>query len=94
MAKKQIIGVMACPECGFPDAEVKPQKNGLLYRFCPDCNAQYFPRTAETSERLAVKMTPVSVTGTEQEGAPSPAQVPEPEPKKKPASRGFSLGGL
>lgn len=41
MAKKEAVGHMACPECGFPDAEVKEDKNGNLYRYCPDCSAQY-----------------------------------------------------
>lgn len=105
MAKKQMLGVMACPECGFPDAEIKPQKNGLLYRYCPDCNAQYFPRTVEASDRLAARMTPVSITRTDTQageagmpaGGPevAPAPVPEPEPEKKPASRArFNLGAL
>lgn len=93
MAKPQPVGLMPCPECGFPDAEVKPAKSGLLYRWCPDCNAQYFPRSPETSDRLAAKMRPVSGTGTEPE--PEPGQDErEPEPKKNPASRGFDMGQL
>lgn len=93
MAKKRVMGVMACPECGFPDAEVKEQKNGLLYRFCPECNAQYFPRTVEASGRLAAQMVPVTVTDA-QEVEPVKGE-PEREPEKNPASRArFNLGAL
>lgn len=70
MAKKEAVGHMACPECGFPDAEVKEDKNGNLYRYCPDCSAQYMThgrphkvenlkarmREKEAGEQLAEKM--------------------------------------
>ena len=84
---KNPMGYTACPECGFPDAEVGNTKNGLPYRFCPDCNAQYFPRTADTAARLTAKMRPVTVPGTEPPApipnAPAPAPAPEPPPPRK-----------
>lgn len=68
MAKREVLGHMDCPECGLSGAEVKPQKNGLAYRWCPECNAQYFPRTEEASARLLKKArASVPVTGTEPE---------------------------
>lgn len=77
---REIIGQMACPECGGA-AEVKRTKAGLAYRWCLDCHAQYFPRTAEASERLLAKCgaaKPPTVT------APAPAPAPAPKPKAEP----------
>ena len=51
---REVIGHMDCPECGEA-AEVKRTKAGLAYRWCTECNAQYFPRTVEASERLIGK---------------------------------------
>jgi hypothetical protein len=99
MAKPKPIGLMACPECGFEDAEIKLTKGGLSYRYCPDCNAQYFARTAETDARLRAKIRPGS--GSEHEPGPGTGQekpvtvtvqsgpaVPE---IKKPARDGFRM---
>lgn len=44
MAKPELIGLTDCPECHFPDAEVRNDKSGSPYRFCPDCESQYFTR--------------------------------------------------
>lgn len=65
---REVIGHMECPECGG-EAEVKRTKAGLAYRWCTECNAQYFPRTAEASDRLigkcgGEKAAPPSVTDT------------------------------
>ncbi|MGV0983498.1 MAG: hypothetical protein ACOYB2_03020 [Limnohabitans sp.] len=65
---REVLGHMVCPECGS-EAEVKKQKNGLAYRWCTECNAQYFPRTAEASDRLLEKC-----------GAQKPVPVPKKEP--------------
>lgn len=98
MAKREVLGVMDCPECGLSGAEVKRAKSGLLYRWCPECNAQYFPRTDEASARLAKRAgvggAAVSpVTDTEKKSAP--AAVIEKAAAIKPAtSAGFNLGGL
>ena len=67
MAKREVFGVMVCPECGHDAAEVKPQKSGLAYRWCPECNAQYFTRCETTSGRLLAKIgkaAPVTDTDT------------------------------
>lgn len=90
---REVIGHMDCPECGG-EAEVKRTKAGLAYRWCTECNAQYFPRTAEASDRLIGKCTdakpvPLPVTGTEPKPAPkaktAPAPMPKIEPKTEPA---------
>jgi Zn-finger nucleic acid-binding protein len=88
MMGREVLGVVTCPECGLEGAQVKRQKNGLAYRFCPDCAAQYFPRDEVASNRLLAKIKPASVTVT----AEAPGPKPETEPK--PAKRGFSLGSL
>lgn len=66
MDKSKIIGHMACPDCDFPDAEIKLDKNQCAYRFCPDCNLQTFTRKPEKSRRMIAKMRPVQpVTDTD-----------------------------
>lgn len=56
MARGELIGLMDCPECGFTDAEVRPDKSGSPYRFCPDCTAQYFSRGGEKAKALLSKV--------------------------------------
>jgi len=96
MAKRELLGHAKCPECGFDLAEVKAQKNGMLYRWCPDCEAQFFPRKAAASDRLRAQMSPVTVTEPEpvKKDEPAPVTLPAPEPKNKKPSPGFSLGAL
>ena len=86
---RAIIGQIDCPECGGA-AEVKRTKAGLAYRWCLDCHAQYFPRTAEASDRLiakcgggAAKAATVTATAPEPVTAPAPAKAraaPAPAP--------------
>lgn len=76
MAKpKNLLGYGTCPECQFDEAEVKTTKAGFSYRWCPECNAQYFPRCKATSDRLLDKM---HTTATADEQAPAPALAPAP----------------
>lgn len=103
MAKRELVGTCICPECGKSGAEVKTQKNGLLYRFCPDCNAQYFPRTGEMSARLAAQCgivpaeeIPVTVTAApkpEAEALKPEAQAPKPKPKSSSLGDALALLG-
>lgn len=72
-------------------AEIKPQKNGRLhYRYCPECNAQYFPRTEEADARLLLKIGKGPLVD-------APKDVQEKEPATAPKKRGSSflelLGG-
>jgi len=95
MAKQAPIGLMECPECGFEDAEIKKTKgSGLAYRWCPECNAQYFPRKPEQAAKLEARMRPVTgaapVTVSE-EKEPAPAKVAA-QDTKQPARAGFDLG--
>lgn len=55
MARGELLGLCNCPECGFPDAEVRPDKSGSPYRFCPDCTAQYFSRGNEQKKANLLK---------------------------------------
>lgn len=85
MAKREVIGVCNCTECGFEDAEIKAQKSGLLYRWCPECNAQYFTRDTVTSERLRAKIrgaVPKVAPVTVPDSAPEPVK-PAPKPAQK-----------
>ena len=99
---REVLGHMACPECGS-EAEVKKQKNGLAYRWCTECNAQYFPRTAEASDRLlancgALKPAPVPAAkpATAPKADPVTVTAPEPKPaaaKAKPKASPFDILG-
>lgn len=95
---KEIFGSVMCPECGMDGAQVKRQKNGLYYRYCPDCDAQYFPRTSAASERLAVAagVGAGRVADGAEAGDATPAATvtvteaaPDQEKQKK---RGFDFG--
>lgn len=90
MAKREVLGVMPCPECGHDSAEVKAQKNGLCYRYCPECNAQYFPRTEDASNRLLAKVGKTPVPETETKATPEAKTVPAKEPAK-PAQKGSTF---
>ena len=97
---REVLGTVACPECGFSEAQVKTAKSGFHYRYCPDCNAQFFARTPEASARLAAKAG--AGTGTGRPAAPPevPAapvrgtEKPAPAPRPVQAKSGFALGGL
>lgn len=83
---REVLGTMICPECGFEDAEVKRQSNpALAYRWCPECNAQYFARNPETTARLLEKIghSPVTDTGPKAENGVEGTIVPAPAPHKQ-----------
>lgn len=62
MAKSPAIGLCTCPDCGYEKCEIKRDKNGDAYRFCPadDCNLQTFTRDPIKSARMIAKMKPIS----------------------------------
>lgn len=80
---REVIGTCSCPECGGA-AEVKRTKAGLAYRWCLDCHAQYFPRTAEASDRLIAKCGGAKTAPTVTAPAPAPAPA---KPKAKAAPK-------
>lgn len=89
MAAKTPLGHVECPECGFEAAEIRADKNGHLYRYCPDCSAQYFTRGELVREKnLRARMRPVTEPVTEAgQGAPRPpvaAHPIKPQPAPKP----------
>ena len=100
MAKhKNLVGLCTCPECGFDESEVKKTKAGLAYRWCPECNAQYFPRCESTSGRLVNKCHTLAepVREPEQEPEPqavakTPAMAPAPVTEPKPAPKAAKPG--
>lgn len=87
MSKKEPIGHMECPTCKHPDAEVKEDKNGHAFLFCPDCASQVFTRNPHRDRLMRKHMRPVTVTGTEPPplAVPAPKQEPAPEPAPAPA---------
>lgn len=69
-----MIGRATCPECGFKSAHVK-QGEKCLYRYCPDCTAQYYARTNKQRENLMAQSR-IDATATDTEKAkPAPAVV-------------------
>ena len=89
MARAPALGHMACPDCGFPDAEIRMQKSGeRLYRYCPECNAQFFARTPaqEKAMRERIALPPADLKPVKP--APEPTEKPQAKPApavKKPA---------
>lgn len=69
----QVLKEIECPECGGA-GQVKRQKNGMLYRWCMDCKAQYFPKSPEASDRLAARY---GIGEAEAVRAPESVMVPE-----------------
>lgn len=85
------LALCACPECGYPEAEIKKAKNGTAYRFCPDCSAQYFTQKKEKSDRL------FKLGGLDSNGEPlqkQPVTETEQKPQQKPKESGFSFNNL
>ena len=76
MEKKKVIGHINCPTCGFDAMEVKEDKNGKAFGFCPDCSTQLFTRNDFRDKRLRANMRPVTVTVTEQPAQPVTAKAP------------------
>lgn len=78
----QMLGRCACPECGFKSAHVKKteaKETARAYRYCPECGAQYFPRSNRQEKDLLDK------TRKEAPEAIKPQIAPEvsPEPEKQ-----------
>lgn len=91
MASK-MLGRCACPECGFNSAHVKiteEKETARAYRYCPECGAQYFPRSNRQEKDLLDKTrkeAPEAIkTKIEPEVSPEPEKppvVPENKPEK------------
>lgn len=97
MPKTAPIGHMKCPDCDFPDAEIKLDKNGRAFRFCPDCNLQTFTRKPAEHNRMIARMRPVTVENPAPENTPEPTPKPEKKPEFTPpvkAKTDFSLENL
>ncbi len=87
---REIVGHCECPECGQSGAEIKRAKNGLLYRWCPDCSAQYVPRTPAMSDRLGQR---AGVAKPADKSTETPVTVTEKKPgQAAPAKRNFDMG--
>lgn len=77
MALSKPIGLCTCPDCGHTDCEIKKDKNGHAYRFCPECNLQTFTRDDVKSERMMKSMRPIKAEQgqpSEKPAAPIPKQ--------------------
>lgn len=92
MPKPKTIGFITCPTCDFPDMEVRRDKNGNPYAFCPDCTQQMLTHGGEKGAKLLARMRPVppaageppgeEVTDTDGEPETDPVTVTEEKPRK------------
>lgn len=81
MARAEALGHMTCPECDFPDAEIRQDKNGNLYRYCPDCSAQYMTHgKPHKVSNLKSKMRAIVVTVKAAVDAVPESLDPDPAP--------------
>lgn len=94
MARKPLIGHVACGVCNHSAAEVREDKGGRVYSFCPECYGQVFTRDDHRDRLLRARMRPViegeatrvdpappSVTETAPEPKPQPVTAPKPAPR-------------
>jgi len=105
MARGELIGLCVCPECNFPDAEVRPDKSGAPYRFCPDCTAQYFSRGVphkvknllskirQVAQQVTIKNSPPAAND-EKPQPTTPAVPATPAAPAKAARKAFSMDDL
>lgn len=92
MSKSNPIGHTNCHICGFEEAEVKTDKNGKTYIYCPDCNIQSFTRTEYQSTKLFLKMRPVTVTEAQAPKIEPITAILPVQPVQKPAApSGFNM---
>ena len=94
---RDVLGVMVCPECGHQGAQVKAQKNGKPYRYCPECDAQYFARSDAAAAALMGKIGKTwtaPVADAANAPAPAPAAKPAPAPAAKRSGLADALGFL
>lgn len=97
---KQLVGYTTCPECGYADAELKGDKNGDLYRWCPqeDCAVQSFTRGKPArTRRMLAAMRPAAPAAAPAPAAdpvkpadPAPAVDTPPAPAKRKPAKFFS----
>lgn len=99
MATGKLVGHQQCPEHPAKpvQAEIKLDKAGNPYRWCPFCNAQYFTRGDDLRVHnlyaLMVALPPEAAPVPAVEPKPAPAApATEPAPVKK--RTGFALGAL
>jgi hypothetical protein len=80
----QMLGRCACPECGFESAHVKKtegKETAKAYRYCPECGAQYFPRSNRQENDLLAKMRTEGVKASKAPEAPEVSTEPEKAPE-------------
>jgi predicted nucleic acid-binding Zn-ribbon protein len=84
----RLIGRTDCPECGHGAAHVKVAEGEgkRPYRYCPECGAQYFPRSDRQARDLEARTRPekhaAPAAVDERSTAPTPPPPP-PQPKRR-----------
>lgn len=88
---RDVLGTMRCPECGHDAAQVKEQKNGKPYRYCPECDAQYFARSDAAAAALLAKIGRAPKLADEQGAAPAAKPAAPAAPAAAPAAKRSGL---
>lgn len=86
MPKRELIGHLPeCPLCGPGfEMEVRLDKNGHPYAWCPDCTVQILTHGGHRAEKMRARMRPLETSKPEPEPpAPAAHPVPEPEPDQE-----------
>jgi len=90
MSKKAPIGFIKC-FCGFPDGEIRLDKNENPYYYCPDCSIQVLTHGGTRGAMFKAKMRPVdlavnkTINETDKKNLKKEVeQIMKPVPAKKP----------
>ena len=87
MPKRELIGHLPeCPLCGPGfEMEVRLDKNGHPYAWCPDCTVQILTHGGHRAEKMRARMKPLEASKPDPEPEPpAPAAQPVPEPEPEP----------
>lgn len=69
-----ILGHLDCPLCGL-EGDVREDKNGNPFFFCPDCTCQILTHGKHRAKLMLEKMRPVAIQ--------EPEELPKSAPRKK-----------
>jgi len=73
-----VLGMVQCPSCDHPRAEVREGKNGAASIFCPECGSQTLAKSPKASAALRARVvkakTPAAAAPSRGTTASEPAK--------------------
>jgi len=90
--KREIIGYLVCPLCGDGfEMEVRRDKNGHPYAWCPECTVQILTHGGLRAQRMEARMRPAAHQGVEEQeaGASEAPEAPRQRPERAEAGGGW-----